>query len=444
MTKKRWIFLPAALFLTLAANSWWLTAVTGWKWLPFAAAAAFLLAELYTPTPKDLSHRLRCCLHGLVRLQSFCLALPLTLVLHGVAAALLLLQRWSALLWSGGLAALVLTLHFWNGILFVYAASVQLGIRHRALGIVCGLIPIVNLLMLSRILRVVSEEIRFESEKDRIDRERRDQQICATRYPLLLVHGVFFRDYRFLNYWGRIPAALERNGAKIFYGQHQSAASVADSARELTDRIRQIVEETGCEKVNIIAHSKGGLDCRYALSFCGAAPYVASLTTINSPHQGCGFAEYLLTAIPEKAQRKIERTYNSAMRRLGDPSPDFMAAVRDLTASRCVQRCQEMEAHPNTEGILCQSVGSCLRRGGDGRFPLNLTYQLVKFFDGENDGLVSRDSFPFGERFAYLESGGARGISHGDVVDLNRENLPDFDVREFYVTLVSQLKDRGL
>lgn len=444
MISRRWLFLFYGPLLTLAADALWLTEVTGWKWLPIPAALAFLLSEICTPFPKDLSNRLRVCLHGLVRLQSFCFALPLTLLLHGLAAFLLLPDRWPALLWSAGLAVLTLTLHFWNGVISVYAASVQLGIRRRALGILCGMIPIVNLFALSRILRVVSDEIRFEYRKDQLDRQRHDQQICKTRYPLLLVHGVFFRDCRYVNYWGRIPAALQRNGATIFYGNHQSAAAVADSARELTDRIKAIAGETGCEKVNIIAHSKGGLDCRYAISFCGAAPYVASLTTINSPHEGCGFADYLLTAIPEKAQRKIETTYNAAMRRLGDPNPDFMAAVRDLTASRCAQRNRGLEASPNTEGIFCQSVGSCLRRGGDGRFPLNLTYRLVKFFDGENDGLVSRDSFPFGERFTYLQSGGSRGISHGDVVDLNRENLPDFDVREFYVTLVSQLKDRGL
>ena len=29
-------------------------------------------------------------------------------------------------------------------------------------------------------------------------------------------------------------------------------------------------------------------------------------------------------------------------------------------------------------------------------------------------------------------------------MDLNRENLPDFDVREFYVQLVADLKNRGL
>lgn len=59
-----------------------------------------------------------------------------------------------------------------------------------------------------------------------------------------------------------------------------------DSAGELDARIRQIVRETGCGKVNIIAHSKGGLDCRYALAKLGTDQYTASLTTINTPHRG--------------------------------------------------------------------------------------------------------------------------------------------------------------
>ena len=36
-----------------------------------------------------------------------------------------------------------------------------------------------------------------------------------------------------------------------------------------------------------------------------------------------------------------------------------------------------------------------------------------------------------------------RGISHGDVIDLNRENIKGFDVREFYVQLVSGLREMG-
>ena len=37
-----------------------------------------------------------------------------------------------------------------------------------------------------------------------------------------------------------------------------------------------------------------------------------------------------------------------------------------------------------------------------------------------------------------------RGISHMDIIDLSRENISGFDVREFYVKLVNDLKNRGL
>ena len=42
-----------------------------------------------------------------------------------------------------------------------------------------------------------------------------------------------------------------------------------------------------------------------------------------------------------------------------------------------------------------------------------------------------------------LSTSGKRGISHGDVIDLNRENFDGFDVREYYVQLVSALKQKG-
>lgn len=68
----------------------------------------------------------------------------------------------------------------------------------------------------------------------------------------------------------------------------------------------------------------------------------------------------------------------------------------------------------------------------------------MEYFDGPNDGLVAENSFPWGENFTFLTTQGKRGISHGDMIDLNRENIRDFDVREFYVQLVSGLRERGL
>lgn len=329
---------------------------------------------------------------------------------------------------------------FWNGMIRVYVTSVQLGLKHRILAALCGWIPFLNIWYLTKIIRIASDEVEFETEKWELDEVRAENEVCKTKYPILLVHGVFFRDFRYLNYWGRIPKELKRNGAVVYYGQQQSAASVEDSGRELAARIREILDETGCEKVNIIAHSKGGLDSRAAIAHAGCAPYVATLTTINTPHRGCIYAEYLLNKVPQAARQKVAAAYNATLKRLGDENPDFLAAVTDLTESACLAR---NETTPDMPGVVYESVMSYCRKALHGKFPLNATYPVVKHFDGKNDGLVSVDSAKWGTRFTLLEPVGKRGISHGDVVDLNRENIPGFDVREFYVNLVADLKKRG-
>lgn len=329
---------------------------------------------------------------------------------------------------------------FWAGIIIVYLTASQLGLRWRILGVVCGLIPIANLVMLSIILKTASEEVRFESAKLALNEARKDEQLCKTKYPILMVHGVFFRDFRVLNYWGRIPGELRKNGATIFYGNHNSASAVRNSAKELERRIKEIIEQTGCEKVNVIAHSKGGLDTRAAIALTDAGKYIASLTTINTPHRGCEFADFLLNKIPEKQQQAVAEAYNMAAADLGDVNPDFLAAVYDLTSENCRTFNEEVKDDP---AIYYQSFGSKINSTGAGRFPLNFTAMFVKFFDGPNDGLVGEKSFCWGENYKFMTIKGRRGISHGDVIDLNRENVKGFDVREFYVQLVSDLRKKG-
>ena len=329
---------------------------------------------------------------------------------------------------------------FWNGMIRVYLTSVQLGIRYRVLGVALGLIPVANLVMLMIIYVKVQKECKSEIARDELNKSRQDKQVCKTKYPILLVHGVFFRDSKVLNYWGRVPDELIKNGATLYYGEQQSAASVENSAAELAAKIERTVKETGCEKLNIIAHSKGGLDSRYAISKLGADKYTASLTTINTPHRGCIFAEYLLSKAPEKVTKAVESTYNAAFRKLGDSSPDFMAAVNDLTNSFCEKFNEEV---PDAQGVMYQSFGSKAAKARSGRFPLNVSYPMVKRFDGDNDGLVALTSAPWGERFTPIYPKGKRGITHADMIDLNREDFKGFDVREFYVGVVSELKDRG-
>lgn len=332
------------------------------------------------------------------------------------------------------------SLIFWNGIIRVYFTSVQLGIKCRVLGIALGMIPIANLIMLMVIYVKTHDELETELEKNKLNEARKNQKVCETKYPILLVHGVFFRDSRVLNYWGRIPKELEKNGAVVYYGSQQSALSVEESAEELAAKIEDIVVRTGCGKLNIIAHSKGGLDSRYAITKLGSSKYVASLTTINTPHRGCLFAEYLLNTCKPKLKSFIEKTYNKAFYKLGDENPDFMSAVKCLTNSYCEEFNKNV---PDSPDVMYQSFGSKATNRKSGRFPLNFSYPMVKKYDGDNDGLVALTSAPWGEKFTPIYPTGKRGITHADMIDLNREDIKGFDVREFYVQMVSDLKEKG-
>lgn len=427
--------------LGVIANSYMLLAIEP-RWL-YAFVPQLIGVCLFAGmlALRKASLRWKACSHGVVLLAAFGLSVCFSIVYHVVLAAVLLPDRVRPFIWSALVCIGVEALVFWIGIVCVYLTSVQLGIKQRVIGIVCGMIPIANLFALNTIMRTVLAEVCFETEKEQLDRARQEQRVCETRYPILLVHGVFFRDTVYFNYWGRIPAALERNGATIYYGNHASAASVEDSAAQLTARVKEIIAQSGCEKVNIIAHSKGGLDCRYALNRLGVAPYVASLTTVNTPHRGCLFADYLLGKVPAAMKNKVADVYNAALKKFSEENADFLAAVGGLTAEVCEQFDRET---PMPTGIFCQSVGSLLPKASGGQFPLNFSHHLVRYFDGANDGLVSEQSFVWGEKHTLLTTTKSRGISHGDVIDLNRQNIDGFDVREFYVTLVNDLKNRGL
>lgn len=390
---------------------------------------------------KTGSKRLKICCHGSVLLIAFCASVVASVIFQIIVAVKTIPSDYMTFIWSLVLCVCVHFVIFWNGIICVYLTSTQLGIKIRVIGAVCGLIPVANLIALFFIIKTTVTECLFEAKKERINLQRRSEKICATKCPILLVHGVFFRDSKYFNYWGRIPKELEANGAKIFYENHPSAASVADCAAELKQRILQILSETGAQKVNVIAHSKGGLDCRYAISKLEMGDKIASLTTINTPHRGCEFADYLLGVIPADVKNRVADTYNGTLRKLGEQCPDFLAAVSDLTSTACKQLDEQLST---PEGVYCQSVGSVLKRATGGKFPLNLSYHLVKYFSGENDGLVDEKSFAWGENYILLRPSEKRGISHGDMIDLNRQNLHSFDVREFYVNLVSDLKNRGL
>ncbi len=299
-------------------------------------------------------------------------------------------------------------------------------------------IPVVNFGLALYVRGLAKQEIDHTLYKMELNDIRAERHICSTCYPVLLVHGVGFRDFHYFNYWGRIPRELVRNGAKVYYGHQEAWGTVEDNARILREKIFEIKRETGCRKVNIIAHSKGGLDSRYLISGLHMEEHVASLTTINTPHCGSALADFL-KRMPEGAYRIVCHWIDLYFRRMGDVKPDAFRASFQLSQRYAGEF---NAACPDREGVYYQSYASLMKSGFSSKL-LCIPFWILKKLDGPNDGLVTVDSARWGDFKGVVTNSRLRGISHGDMIDLTREDYQGFDVKEFYVNLVSELKERG-
>lgn len=424
------ILMRALKILTLLAlsNLPVLSGLAGWPWPAWIApamslTALYLLLHILPRREKGALPRLSILIGGyelvLCAAVSFVIECGLFLWLCLGADRGLSMPR---LIATGVLALAVHALLLANGFIRIVATSEQLGILWRVLFLLFWWMPVFNLFLFGKVCRTAWKEFRFEMVKLETFLAEKENEICKTRYPILLVHGIFFRDWQMFNYWGRIPRELQRNGAAVFYGRQQSAAPVETSAAELKEQIEQVLQNTHSEKLHIIAHSKGGLDARYAIARLGMAGAVASLTTVNTPHRGCLFVGRLLRIVPDGIVRAVAKRYNAVFRKLGDRDPDFYGGIHALTAESCAAFNREV---PDVPGVLYQSVMSRMKKRGSAAFPLNLGYTLIRPLEGDNDGLVGVESAKWGTFLGLVDPQKERGISHGDMIDLTRKIFPD-------------------
>jgi len=271
------------------------------------------------------------------------------------------------------------------------------------------------------------------------------EMACDTKYPIMLVHGTGFRDQKFLNYWGRIPAALEKQGAVIFYGYQDSWGSIEYNAGTLAENINKILKDTENEKINIIAHSKGGIEARYMISSLDMADKVASLTTIATPHHGSKTID-LLSKLPKWMYKVAAFFTNLFFRMLGDKKPDFYKVSMQFKTSYMKEF---NEKNPDSPSVYYQSYAAVMK----GPFSDMFTFWqnlIVGLIEGESDGLVTPESATWTNFKGILRGTTRRGISHADEVDARRMNLTKkksengiSDIRDFYVNMVCGLKKMG-
>ncbi|MFW5973427.1 MAG: esterase/lipase family protein, partial [Bacteroidota bacterium] len=156
--------------------------------------------------------------------------------------------------------------------------------------------------------------------------------LIRTRYPVVLMHG--FGALAGIRRGGHLheEAMYLRGHGVIAYAPNVAPYSTVRSRSSTWKRhLNTILDESGAERLNLIAQSMGGLDARYLISRLGMAEKIASLVTISTPHHGSSIAEFVL----QQPQRIREWAASVAdwmgTKTLPEESADAMKAVEEFT-----------------------------------------------------------------------------------------------------------------
>lgn len=165
----------------------------------------------------------------------------------------------------------------------------------------------------------------------------------ATRYPIILVHGLTGTDryVGVLDYWYGVQADLEAHGATVYVANlsgYQGDTGANGRGEQLLAYVKQVLAVTGAKKVNLIGHSQGGLTSRYVADV--APSLVASITTIGTPHRGSEFADFLAEVFAKDPTGLSEPVVTSLGNVIGiltssthNPNQNSQAALTTLTTA---------------------------------------------------------------------------------------------------------------
>lgn len=249
----------------------------------------------------------------------------------------------------------------------------------------------------------------------------------ATRHPVVLVHGVLGFVRRSVSrlfsyaYFQGVEEALVEAGVEVTSVALPATAGVEARARALRDA----VERLGASKVNLVAHSMGGLDARWWIGRLGGHERVASLVTVATPHKG--------TAIADWGVRRVGSAL-SGWRLLRDLGVD-PTAFSDLTRAACEERNALLAAGPEVPTL---SFGGA-RPWWATAAPLQPSFRMLQRAEGPNDGLVSAWSARYGEY------GGTVPADHFAQTGWHwtPPGVARFDHKAFYLDVVRRLAGRG-
>ena len=263
-------------------------------------------------------------------------------------------------------------------------------------------------------------------------------EVIRTRYPVVLMHGFgAFATVGRKGYLHHLAMHLRSHGVLAYAPNVDPYGTIETRAMVWKSRIERILDETGADKVNLIAHSMGGLDARYLIHALDGFSYIASLITLSTPHQGTALAQYAL----EKPEQ-LGNWLTGVMNWLGslvyeEGKPNAAQTLSELTPAYIQETFNP--SIPDHPAVQYWSIAGKAGKGTD--IPVNpflaMPNRLLYRLEGINDGLVSEQSAKWTNFLGTVEADHARQIGLG----LQRGH---YEAKGYFAALARMLAKNGL
>lgn len=254
-----------------------------------------------------------------------------------------------------------------------------------------------------------------------------------TKYPIVLVHGIAIRDSKILRAFGKIEKKLREAGYNAYTASTDAFGTIENNANQLKDFILKILEHTNAEKVNVISHSKGGLDTKYMIANLGMEDKIASFTTLCTPHKGSLIATKIWS-LPSPIKKIMAFFVNIFYKVIGDKNPDSLKVCEQLKAK------EESDSVIYSDKVYCQSYSTKITKKRDCLL-MAIPMAVYNKAEGvENDGVVSVESAKFENyRGECLDE----SVSHTQIIDIFAKRKNRHKIFAFYIGLCRELGEMG-
>lgn len=264
-----------------------------------------------------------------------------------------------------------------------------------------------------------------------------DPELIRLKHPVLLCHG-----------YGAIASLVKpsplhdvamlmrTHNVLAFAPNIVPYAKIETRAESWVEVIETLVESTPCKKVNIIAHSMGGLDMRYALAHLDIDDKVASFTTVSTPHRGTSLAELTLKT-PDAIKDKLADFLDWMGNRIfPEGKSDSVGSAEQLTRNHVQENFNPNT--PDVKNLPYYSFSSAVGKGTSEPITVINRFQNTHIFEKEgiNDGMVSVESSKWGEHIR------TSNLSHLEQMNLRIKDDRKPLFKAFWLEVLEHLQEK--